>query len=328
MADQIAFAVNVVAWADKFFGVVVVLRPNWLPLPNEVERRAEDGTASDLLGHFEVYVFGIHEVEIAVPTPKAETLVVFAVVGGEAAELYVEFHGTLDDDEHQEVQLARLVNEIQEFFVLTLEVLFKIAGIEVDRSFVEYDVELDIPIEHGNPSEPIENRYEFVEVRPTASVVGKLGKVLVDDFEINGAGKVVGNESAEVEEVARYLRLFESVKFLRVGKEVDELVVVVNVVEVVDQIVMGRDLEIRIPGVVVRGIDLLPPVGAEKVGGRIEGLTGPELAEGNEKTVLIFALHIAVQAENEAKDEADGENRNHWNEKKDPAARSAEGPLK
>lgn len=318
MGDKGTLDVHVVAGADEFLGVVVVFRPNGLSFPSEMDGRAEERASPDLLGDLEVYFLGVHEIEITVPTPKMEALVVFAVVGGETAEFHVEFHGGLDDDEHEEVEFAGLVDEIEEFLVFALEIAVEVAGVEVNGALVEDDVELGIGAHFREIAEGAENGHKSVGMFEAFRRMGENVQKLVDGGEIGLFGKVDTEKFAEAFEIAGNMGFLEGMEFLRVGEEVEVLVVVVYVVEVVDKVAVGGDLEVGIPGVVIRGVDLQNFGRAEKVGGRIEGLSRAEFAERYEKAVLVLPGKVPVEGGGEDEEEGEDEEGGHGKKEKSP----------
>lgn len=229
MGNEGSFFINIFAGADELFRVVVVFRPNGLAFENQVKGRAEYRTAADLFGLIEIDILRIHEIEIPIPPPKSEAFVILAVIRGETAEFYIQFHRGLNDNEHKEVKFPGLVYEVEQLFVFAFKVLFEIAGIKIDRSFVKDDVEFQILFHFVEISFFPKDFHEFAEVLITAFFI-EFRKVFGNDSGIRLFGKIEGKENAEIAEIGGNVVRFVSMEFLYVGKQVQKTVVVVNVV--------------------------------------------------------------------------------------------------
>ncbi|HRI35776.1 MAG TPA: hypothetical protein PK765_01590 [bacterium] len=194
-----------------------------------------------MLGFFKIYFLGIEKIEVPMPPDEMKPLVILAVVSGKPAKFHVKLHRRLNNDEHEDVEFARLVDKVQESLVLAGEVGRKIARIEIDTCLVQDDIKLETLLHYPVEAEPFEVRGKAAEVGEGPRKVGgfgfepKVSRVLPNDHGEKGADIAV-KKLRKTGDIRAYVLLLVGIDTPNRSKKVDILVVVVNIVEIGDEI--------------------------------------------------------------------------------------------
>ncbi len=101
-------------------------------------------TKSYLFSFGEVWIIWVEYIVVMIPSDEVEAHFVMSPSGCESSEFYIEIVRILNSAEKEAVELSGLINEGEESFIFTFEVLVEVAGVEVDATFIERDVEPEV----------------------------------------------------------------------------------------------------------------------------------------------------------------------------------------